>query len=87
MINKEPSKLLAEMFDDCLLRLSEKFQEKDMKISIVKSSKQVVERCTLINMQNYNWDNIYFISFDFSSLYTAIKNGQFLTQFTFLAPY
>ena len=83
-INTEPSKLLAEIFDDCLLRLSEKFREKGMKIPIVKSSKQVVERLTLINMQNYNLDNIYFISFDFSSLYTAIKKWTVFDTIHFL---
>lgn len=40
----EPSKLLAKIFDDCLLRLTEKFQENGIKIPVVKSSKQVVER-------------------------------------------
>ena len=72
-INTEPSKLLGEIFHCCLLQMVNAFKESNIRIPVVNSSMQVIERLRQMNLQSYNLDNIYFISFDFSSLYTAIK--------------
>ena len=72
-INTEPSKLLGTIFHDCLDRLLMVFKDKNIQHPIVNSSDQVIERLKMINLQEYNLDDIYFVSFDFSSLYTSIQ--------------
>ena len=72
-INTEPSKLLGEIFHKCLLDLVAVFDKENIHCPIVDSSKQVVNRLSQVNLNGYNPDCIYFVTFDFSSLYTSIK--------------
>ena len=44
-----------------------------MHCPLVDGSRKVFDRLNSISLKGYNLDDIYFIAFDFSSLYTSIK--------------
>ena len=71
-LNTEQSKLLGAIFHDCLDRLLMVFKDKNIQHPIVNSSDQVIESFKMINRQEYNLDDIYFVSFAFSSLLGSI---------------
>lgn len=83
-INTEPSKLLGKIFHKCLNNLMTTFRIKDITCPIIDSSRELVDRLSLLSFNNYDLDNIYFISFDFSSLYTSIKKWSVFDTIHFL---
>ena len=72
------------MFHKCLLDLITVFGKETTHCPIVDSSKQVVNRLSQINLNGYNPDCIYFVTFDFSSLYTSIKTWTVCVTIHFL---
>lgn len=83
-LNTEPSKLLGEMLQKQLDNLINLFQEKSIHCPLVNSSRQVIERLNKVHLKAANLDNIYFISFDFASLYTSIKKWTIFNTIHFL---
>ena len=72
-LNTEPSKLLGTMFRIHLTNLINLFKARKIHCPIVDGSRKVIDRLNAKSLENYNLDDVYFISFDFSSLYTSIK--------------
>ena len=72
-INTEPSILLGAIFRDCLERCIQKAATEGIQSPIIYSSRDVINKLNELTLQGYNLDNIYFITYDFSSLYTSIK--------------
>ena len=54
------------------------FKDKNIQHPIVNSSDQVIESFKMISLQEYNLDDIYFVSFDFSSLLGSILDATHL---------
>ena len=77
-INTEPSRILGK-----LLRKFLNILRKDLGTvcPIVDSSLQVIQHLYKLNFDGFDSDNIYFISFDFASLYTSLKVDTILQMF------
>ena len=61
------------MFRIHLTNLINLFKARKIHCPIVDGSRKVIDRLNAKPLENYNLDDVYFISFDFSSLYTSIK--------------
>ena len=83
-INTEPSKLLGQMFRKHLNSLKDLFKIKDIHCPIIDGSRKDIDRLRLISLHKHDLDSIYFISFDFSSLYTSIKKWTVFDTIHFL---
>ena len=83
-VNTEPSKLLGKLFKNCLDKMMELFHRKDIHYPIVNSSRQVIDRISVLDLKAKNPDNIYFISYDFSALYTSIRTNTVFDTIHFL---
>ena len=83
-LKTEPSRVLGHMFRRCLNSLKDKFYDKHILCPIVNGSRAVVDRINNIDLNQYDIDDIYFISFDFASLYTSIKKWTVFNTIHFL---
>ena len=72
-LNTEPSQLLGKIFSNCLHECICKAASENIISPIIASSKEVKDRLSRLSFSKYKLDDIYFITFDFSSLYTSIK--------------
>ena len=83
-LNTEPSKLLGEMFRKHLNTLIELFKTNNIHCPVVDGSRKVIDRLNSISMKKYDLNDVYFIAFDFSSLYTSIKKWTVFDMIHFL---
>lgn len=86
-MNTEPSRLLGSVFRYCLNKCIEKAQLEGINSPIINSSREVVDKLRRISFRNYKLDNIYFITYDFSSLYTSISKHTLFDTIHFVGDY
>ena len=83
-LNTEPSHLLGKIFSNCLHECIHKAASENIISPIIASSKEVKDRLSRLPFSKYRLDDIYFITFDFSSLYTSIKTWTVFDTIHFL---
>lgn len=83
-LTTEPSKLLGQLFRQCLIDITRQANDEGITSPIVSNSKEIVDRLLSIPFSKLNLDNVYFITFDFSSLYTSIKKWTVFDTIHFL---
>lgn len=86
-INTEPSKLLGEMFHKYLKEFIHKFTKLHGKCPIIDGSRTVVDRLSALSFKEYDLEDIFFVCFDFASLYTAIKKWTVFDMIHFLGAF
>ena len=86
-LNTEPSQLLGKIFSNCLHECICKAASENIISPIIASSKEVKDRLSRLSFSKYKLDNIYFITFDFSSLYTSIKTWTVFDTIHFLGAF
>ena len=86
-LNTEPSRLLGKIFHDCLNKCIDKAMTMDIRSPIVTGSRDVVNKLNTIPFHHYDLDQIFFITFDFSSLYTSIKKWTVFNTIHFLGAF
>lgn len=86
-LNTEPSKLLGSLFRYCLNECIKKAQSEGIHSPIINSSREVVDKLNRISFKNYKLDNIYFITYDFSSLYTSISKNTLFDTIHFIGDF
>lgn len=73
-INVEPSKLLGQIYKYVINKAIKKAEDMNIDNPMVTSSQNVVEHLNSIDIEKVHVDDLFFVSFDFSSLYTSISN-------------
>ena len=86
-LNTEPSRLLGKIFHDCLNECIDKAKTMGIHSPIVSGSRDVVNKLNTIPFHHYDLDQIFFITFDFSSLYTSIKKWTVFNTIHFLGAF
>lgn len=86
-LNTEPSRLLGSVFRYCLNECIDKAKLEGINSPIITSSRELVDKLNRIQFKNYKLDNIYFITYDFSSLYTSISKHTLFDTIHFIGDY